>query len=160
MIGVAKLRKLALSVTVSELQGSIQELRKRADDPLFRTYRQLANILRQQSREAKEREEERARQDRERENERKMKEASVLQKNAPGPRMPSTVTVTPQKRNISETSFGTASTETTPTKLTKPEQHIQLLQDTLVSDILLHVYRCDVPVPWAEGRELYLSYGP
>jgi len=72
--------------------------------------------------------------------------------------MTSTVTVTPKKRNISETSFGAAFTEMTPTKLTKPEPHIQQLQNTLVEDILVHVYSGDVPVPWAQERSLYLNY--
>jgi hypothetical protein len=158
IIGLAKLRSLACSVPAELLKGRIDELNKVFSHPLFRTYKQLASILRQQSNEAKEREVEAARQDRDWRNEQKPKEASIVQT---GPRMPSTVTVTPKKRNISDTSFGTVSTETTPTKLAKPEQHIQQLQDTLVSDILVYVYGGgDIPVRWAEGRELYLTYAP
>ena len=42
---------------------------------------------------------------------------------------------TPQKRNVSDTSFDNRPPNTTPQKLKKPETHVQHLQNTLISDI-------------------------
>jgi len=68
------------------------------------------------------------------------------------PRLPTTVPVTPQKRTVSDSSFGTHSTETTPTKWVKPEGSIQHLQNELVQDMLFSLYRGKVPITWAKGR--------
>ena len=68
------------------------------------------------------------------------------------PRLPTTLPVTPQKRNVSDSSFGAHSTETTPTKWVKPEASIQELQNTLVRDVLFSLYRGKVPIDWACGR--------
>ena len=68
------------------------------------------------------------------------------------PRLPSTIYVTPQKRNVSDSSFGTHSTETTPTKWVKPEASIQHVQINLVEDVLFSLYRGNVPISWARGR--------
>jgi hypothetical protein len=77
------------------------------------------------------------------------------------PRKPSTSPSTPQKRNVSDTSFGGRSPNTTPKKLKKPETHIQQLQNTLVVDILKALYdRRNIPVPWVRGRNLRLFYAP
>lgn len=68
------------------------------------------------------------------------------------PRQSSTLPSTSQKRNISDTSFGTRSTETTPTKLIKPETDIQHLQDILVANILRVLYgKLHVKVTWPRG---------
>ena len=76
-----------------------------------------------------------------------------------GPRPSNTVPITPQKRNFSGTSFGTASTETTPNKFTKPEPTIQELQMELVRDVVRCIYRSSfIPVRWVQGRELKLLY--
>jgi hypothetical protein len=77
------------------------------------------------------------------------------------PRYPSTLPSTPQKRTTSDTSFGTHSTESTPTKLVKPETDIQQLQNDLVRDVLSAVYgRFYAGVTWPRGRKLNLCYEP
>jgi hypothetical protein len=78
---------------------------------------------------------------------------------SPLPRQPSTFASTPQKRNISDTSFGTRSTETTPTKLAKPETDIQELQNDFVKDVFRALYgKRRVKVEWPRGRKLNLCY--
>jgi hypothetical protein len=63
------------------------------------------------------------------------------------------------KRNFSDTSFGAESTETTPTKLTQPEAHVQSLQNTFVNVIMRRLWsRGQLDVPWAEGRQMFLTY--
>jgi len=79
---------------------------------------------------------------------------------SPLPRMPTTISVTPQKCNISDTSFGSRSTETTPTKMTKPEANIQDLQNLFVEEVLSRLYAGYVPVTFARGRNLTLNYMP
>lgn len=77
------------------------------------------------------------------------------------PRKPKTAPSTPQKRNISDTSFGGRSPNTTPKKLKKPETYVQHLQNTLVSDIFEALYdRDNVRIDWARGRDLRLFYAP
>ena len=67
-----------------------------------------------------------------------------------------------KKRDFSDTSFGTRSTETTPSKLSKPESSIQNLQNTLVYDVLDAIYGAAfIRVPWARGRKnMRLNYEP
>jgi hypothetical protein len=63
------------------------------------------------------------------------------------------------KRNFSDTSFGTKSTETTPTKLTQPEAHVQSLQNSFVKEIMRRLWSgAQLKVPWAEGRRMFLTY--
>ena len=62
------------------------------------------------------------------------------------------------KRKISDTSFGSRSTETTPTKLRQPEAVVQALQNEFVSTIIEHLWDGDIVVSWAEGRHMFLSY--
>jgi hypothetical protein len=65
----------------------------------------------------------------------------------------------PNKRNFSDTSFGTKSTETTPTKLTQPEAHVQSLQNTFVNIIMRTIWSAgQINIPWAEGRRMFLTY--
>jgi hypothetical protein len=62
------------------------------------------------------------------------------------------------KRKVSETSFGTRSTETTPAKLDHPEAKVQSLQDTFVHTIIAKVWWGRVDITWAQGRRLFLTY--
>jgi len=66
--------------------------------------------------------------------------------------------VTPRKRVVSNTSFGTQSTETTPIKFTKPETSIQQMQNYFVTDILDYIYNGVISIPWARNRNIYLRY--
>jgi hypothetical protein len=81
-----------------------------------------------------------------------------------GTRGPNTLptTATPTKRKVSETTFGTQSTETTPTKMTSPEASIQNLQNQLVNEVLLALYHnVAVPVSWAKNRKfMQIRYTP
>jgi hypothetical protein len=75
------------------------------------------------------------------------------------PRLPKSFKQTPgQKRNISDTSFGTRSTETTPTKLVHSEPKVQALMDTFVHTIIRKLWQGKIDIPWAEGRRMFLSY--
>lgn len=70
---------------------------------------------------------------------------------------PSTVPnpVTPtRKRKVSQTSYGKTFTDSTPSRLTSPETHIQEVQNSLVRDVIDALYdRPAVPVSWARNRE-------
>jgi hypothetical protein len=62
------------------------------------------------------------------------------------PHSPSTVPITPQKRNFSDasaTSFRLESTEPTQTKMVKPESSIPDLRSTSVCDIFEATYNSD-----------------
>ena len=62
------------------------------------------------------------------------------------------------KRKISNTSFGTRSTETTPTKLLQPEAKVQSLQNTFVKIIINSLWLGKVDIPWVKGRHMFLTY--
>lgn len=62
------------------------------------------------------------------------------------------------KRKLSETSFGTRSTETTPVKLVHPEAKVQSLQNTFVNTIINKLWLGKVDISWAMGRHMFLSY--
>jgi hypothetical protein len=164
ILGVSGLLSASLSFTEADLKTyTTKELAtKLKNNPLKRTFQCLGFILIQQSKEARERESERAKAEREARVARKLATTnSTTQPGIPSPpiRQPSTFPTTPQKRNISDTSFGARSAETTPTKLVKPEAEIQRLQSTLVDDILEALYdQSFIEVEWAEGRELTIQY--
>ena len=62
------------------------------------------------------------------------------------------------KRKISDTSFGTRSTDTTPTKLDQPEAKVQSLQNKFVDVIITELWAGKIHIPWAEGRRMFLTY--
>jgi len=62
------------------------------------------------------------------------------------------------KRKVSDTSFGSRSTETTPTKLDHPEAKVQSLQDRFVSTIIAKVWWGKIDITWAQGRHMFLTY--
>ena len=142
--------------------------KKLVNNPLRATFLALSEILIQRSEEAILREAERSKEAREGKAARKIQTSTpknkdpvpIQMQSVAGPRAPNTGSSTPQKRNFSDTSFGTRSTETTPTKLVKPEPSIQDLQGVLVRDVLNALYVIPrVPVPWARGRtNMFLSY--
>ena len=68
------------------------------------------------------------------------------------------VPVTPQKRKVSETSFGSRSTHTTPTKFLAPEPRVQSLQDYFVGELLRSLG--DHSITWARGRDRLCSGRP
>jgi hypothetical protein len=168
MVEIKLMREAALKITEADFYLPRQELAQKLHrgHPFIRTFRQLASALTQRSQESMEREAERSREAKEARSQQKMEQASFqdVDSTAKGKRtlsgvhMPSTIPVTPQKRNISDTPFGTRSTETTPTKLIKPETTVQELQNDLVNEIILSVYNGDIPIPWVRGRTLFLSY--
>ena len=55
------------------------------------------------------------------------------------PRFPTSYETPDDKRKVSDTSFGTRSTETTPHKLIQPETGVQSLQNAFVTDIINHL---------------------
>lgn len=172
IVGLQAMRKAAYQVTQEDLRshGSDYFVEKMYNNPLKRTFQILGTILIDRSEEEILREAARVKEIWEAKAARK-KQSAALQTtgstkdgihSVSGPRQPSASPATPQKRNISDTSFGTRSTETTPTKLTKPESSIQNLQNTLVYDVLEALYHTDsIRVPWARGRKnLRLVYRP
>jgi hypothetical protein len=74
------------------------------------------------------------------------------------PRYPSTYVTPTTKRKISDTSFETHSTETTPTKLVQPEAKVQSLQNTFVNTIINKLWYGKIDIPWARGRHMFLTY--
>src|SRR5579859_4329688 len=68
------------------------------------------------------------------------------------------VPVAPQKRKVSETSFGSRSTHTTPTKFLAPEPRIQSLQDYFVRELLRSLG--DRSITWARDRDMLIDYAP
>jgi hypothetical protein len=74
------------------------------------------------------------------------------------PRFPQSYDAVDNKRKLSETSFGTRSTETTPIKLVHPEAKVQALQNTFVKTIIDTLWVGKVDIPWAKGRHMFLTY--
>jgi hypothetical protein len=62
------------------------------------------------------------------------------------------------KRKVSETSFGTRSTESTPNKLVHSEAKVQALQNMFVHTIINEVWLGSIDIPWAKGRHMFLTY--
>ena len=165
------MRDAALQISQHDLQshGSDEFSKKVYNNPLKRTFRILSTILIKRSHEEMIREAMRKRQVREAKAAKEIQsaaiEATVSSEGiypVSGPRQPSTLPATPQNRNVSDSSFGKRSTETTPTKLIKPESSIQNLQNTFVQDVLDALYDSDfIRMPWARGRKnLRLIYEP
>ena len=73
-------------------------------------------------------------------------------------RFPQSYDTLDNKRKISDTSFGTGSTETTPTKLVHPEAKVQSLQNTFVKTMINKLWLGNIDVPWAKGRHMFLTY--
>ena len=63
-----------------------------------------------------------------------------------------------KKRPISQTSFDAHSTEGTPNKLAQPEAKVQALQNTFVRNIINQLWLGDIPITWARGRKMFLTY--
>jgi hypothetical protein len=172
IVGLKAIRDAAIQITQEDLHshGTDEFVEKLDNNPLKRTFQVLGDILLQRSREAEEREAARRREAREAGAARKKQPHIIQNKNSTadgvqsiaGPRQPSSLPSTPQKRDFSDTSFGTRSTETTPSKLTKPESSIQNLQNMLVYDVLDAIYDAAfIRVPWARGRKnMRLNYEP
>lgn len=74
------------------------------------------------------------------------------------PRFPHSYDTPDSKRKISETSFGTRSTETTPIKLVHPEANVQSLQNKFVDAIIEELWSGGIDVPWVQGRHMFLDY--
>ena len=76
--------------------------------------------------------------------------------NAESPKTP------PQKRVISgssdTSSFNIPSTNTTPTKVEKPESETQSLQNTLINSLIRVVWRGSLRVDWVRNRKMWLKY--
>jgi hypothetical protein len=63
------------------------------------------------------------------------------------------------KRKLSETSFGTRSTDSTPTKLDQPEAKVQSLQDKFIAAIVTNVWiGGKIDLSWVQGRHMFLTY--
>ena len=74
------------------------------------------------------------------------------------PRLPLSYQTPDNKRKISETSFGTRSTETTPNKLMHPEAKVQSLQNKFVDAIINRLWWGQIDIDWAKGRHMFLTY--
>ena len=68
---------------------------------------------------------------------------------------------TPEKRKVSDSSFGLKSTETTPQKQIVKEPIIQALQNNFVEDIVEALWSGDeIPLPWVRVNLTHLEYLP
>ena len=74
------------------------------------------------------------------------------------PRYQSTFETPDNKRKISETSFGTRSTETTPQKLHQQEVVVQSLQNKFMDLLVNKLWLGKIDMPWVTGREMYMDY--
>ena len=74
------------------------------------------------------------------------------------PRFPLSFDEVSNKRKISQTSFGTRSTETTPNKLQQPEAKVQSLRNTFVKRIINKLWFGKISIPWARNRYMFLTY--
>jgi hypothetical protein len=168
------LRDAAKQITADDLKshGTQKFVDKLRMNPLKRTFQILGKILIKRSREETLRAAARKKEIADAKAARKEESASSQSAVSTdgnhfgsGPRFPGTVPITPQKRNISNgsaTSYGPESTDSTPTRMVKPESSIQELQGTLVYDIFDALYDSDfIQVKWARGRKnLRLIYEP
>jgi len=139
-VEIKSLRKKAFKIDKEKHLRQQEDPKNFERHPFCHTIEALRNCLTQISQEAHDRVSEQA-----------IKPPSTSS-TAALPRLPSTISVTPQKRNVSDSSFGTHSTDTTPTKWVKPEASIQHLQNLLVSEVLFHLHRGKVPINWVRGR--------
>jgi len=57
-------------------------------------------------------------------------------------------------------SYGASSTESPPQSIDKPEPHVQELQNVFVRLIMKAIWGGGVPIPWAQGRKMWLDYTP
>ena len=64
------------------------------------------------------------------------------------------------KRKISDVSFLTSSTETTPSKLSQREALVQSLQNAFVEEIVKILWLGQIDIDWAKDRKMFLTYGP
>ena len=86
-----------------------------------------------------------------------MKSAVHIDPQPTSPRYPSSVQIT-DKRKVSDTSFGTRSTESTPNRLVHPETKVQSLQNKFVEAIIYWLWDGQIPLPWVNGRHMFLTY--
>lgn len=171
IIGLLAMRDAALQITRADFDAHGSEIfdDKTRKSPLKLTFRILGEILVGPSQEEILREAARVKEVREVKVAREKKSAVIHATvstddihSDSAPRQPSTLPSTPQKRNISDTSFGPRSTQTTPTKLIKPESSIQNLQNTLIQEVHDAIYYAAViRMPWPRGRtNMRLVYQP
>lgn len=73
---------------------------------------------------------------------------------------PSSFQTPSNKRTVSGTSFGTLSTETTPTRWTQPEIMVQQFQNQFITRIINSIWRGSIRMPWITGRKMVLQYRP
>lgn len=67
------------------------------------------------------------------------------------------------KRNASgltDSSFVSSSTDTMPQKLEQAEAYVQEIQNTFVRTMWKLLWEGDVPISWARGRKMWLTYLP
>jgi hypothetical protein len=74
------------------------------------------------------------------------------------PHLRSSFQTSDHKRKVSDTSFETKSTETTPRKLDRPEARVQSLQDEFVKTLIRYLWWGQVNISWARGRHMFLTY--
>jgi hypothetical protein len=165
IVELEALQEAIIHVTLEDLQSD-EAVDKVIGNPLKHTFVVLIDMLIQRSQEAIDREAERNKAKREAKTARKptKDETSIGDdvQSTSDPPSSSTMPCTPHKRHISETSFGSRSTETTPTKMESPEKNVQYLQDTLVREVIDAVFGPPyVHVKWPRGRtKLRLAYDP
>jgi hypothetical protein len=76
------------------------------------------------------------------------------------PRYPSNIETPTNKRNVSDTSFGRRSTDTTPKKLSQLEAKVQSLQNTFMTTMVNKLWLGSIDMPWVKGRYMCMTYSP
>jgi hypothetical protein len=158
IVELKRLLRHSSRVTDEQLRDGIDS--KNKIHLLKGTFDRLQSLLRHESRGTVNREKERNQEARE------MKAAREVGQNTDpmamdiepvGFRWPNSVPVTPQRRDVSGSSFG--SSHTTPTKVQKPEAAIQGLQNIFAMEVLSALFEGNlIPLKWVEGRDMRLSY--
>ena len=74
------------------------------------------------------------------------------------PSFPTSYETPNNKRKVSETSFGTRSTETTPNKLVHSEAKVQALQNVFVYTMINEIWLGIIGISWVKGRKMFLTY--
>jgi hypothetical protein len=76
------------------------------------------------------------------------------------PCYPADIETPTNKRNFSDTSFRSQSTETTLKKLSQLEAKVQSLQNTFVTTMINKLWLGSIDMPWVKGRYMFMTYSP
>ena len=83
---------------------------------------------------------------------------SLSTQNPDTPRYPTSFDTPQKKRDLSGSSMGQRSTETTPRKWTHSEAKVQALLNAFVKTLVNGLWYGNIDMPWVKGRYMYMTY--